>query len=72
MARSFPALSKVAKELVSMHTTACAAERNWSQWGLLYPKNRSRLACERATKLSSLKQVLALPEEVEAELMDLS
>ena len=41
-----------------MHTTACAAERNWSgvQVGLLYAKNRSRLGCDRAAKMIFLKE----------------
>jgi len=49
--RSFPALADVAVRLLCMHSTACASERNWSAWGLLYTKHRSRLALERARKL---------------------
>lgn len=26
-----------------MHTTTCAAERNWSLWGNVYSKGRNRL-----------------------------
>jgi hypothetical protein len=47
----FPALSVAAVRLLSCHTTTCATERNWSVWGSLYKKSRSRLAVERATKL---------------------
>jgi hypothetical protein len=31
-----------------MHATSCAAERNWSVWGLLYAKLRSRLLLANA------------------------
>jgi hypothetical protein len=46
-----PALSVAAVRLLSCHTTTCATERNWSVWGSLYKKSRSRLAVERAAKL---------------------
>jgi hypothetical protein len=39
-----------------MHTTSCAAERNWSTWGHIYSKTRARLAIERAEKLVFIKQ----------------
>lgn len=48
--RSFPALAGVAVRLLCMHS-ACASERNWSAWGLMYSKLRSRLTLERARKL---------------------
>jgi hypothetical protein len=47
----FPALSVAAVRLLSCHTTTCAIERNWSVWGSLYKKSRSRLAVKRAAKL---------------------
>jgi hypothetical protein len=34
-----------------MHPTAWACERNWSAWGQLYTKLRSKMAVERARKL---------------------
>ena len=37
--------------LLSMHTTTCAAERNWSRWGRNFFKGRSMLAIGRAMKL---------------------
>ena len=54
-----------------MHTTACAAERNWSKWGLLYAKNRSCLGLERATKTIFLKEVLGLSDD-DVDELDLS
>ncbi len=36
--------------LLCMHS-ACASEHNWSAWGLMYNKLRSRLNLERARKL---------------------
>ena len=46
----------VAVMLLSMHTTSCSAERNWSKWGLIYEKNRARLARERAMKMIFLTE----------------
>jgi hypothetical protein len=40
----FPLLAKAARRLLAMHTTACAAERNWSTWGAVYTKGRNRLS----------------------------
>lgn len=51
----FPHLSRVAVRLLSFHVTACATERNWSLWGNVYPKCRSRLALERGEKLVFIK-----------------
>jgi hypothetical protein len=51
----FPLVSKVAVKLLSFHATACATERNWSLWGLVYPKCRSNLALERGEKLVFIK-----------------
>ncbi len=44
-------VSQAAIRLLSMHTTSCASERNWSIWGSLYNKSRNRLALQRAEKL---------------------
>ena len=43
--------SRVAARLLCMQPTACACERNWSAWGQLYTKLRSKMAVERARKL---------------------
>ena len=47
----FPQLRQAALRLLSMHTTSCASERNWSIWGSIYVKSRNRLAVSRAEKL---------------------
>jgi hypothetical protein len=52
---AFPIIAKVAVRLLSMHSTTCATERNWSIWGALFRKSRSRLQLERAEKLVFLK-----------------
>jgi hypothetical protein len=46
-AAAFPALASVAVRLLSMHTTTCAGEHNWSLWGQLCTKARNRLAIAR-------------------------
>lgn len=51
----FPQLAKAAMRLLSMHTTSCACERNWSLWGQLYTKARSSLGIARAEKLIFIK-----------------
>lgn len=51
MGKEYPAISPVARQLLSLHATSCAPERNWSLWGKLYRKDRSRLALSRAEKL---------------------
>jgi hypothetical protein len=49
--KEYPQLCQAAVRLLSMHTTTCASERNWSLWGTIYTKARNRLALERANKL---------------------
>ena len=51
----FPHVSRVAVRLLSYHVTACASERNWSLWGNVYPKCKSRLAIERGSKVIFIK-----------------
>ena len=51
MSMWFPALRKVAVLLLSMHTTACFADRNWSKWGLVYSKNHGNLPHRKAGKI---------------------
>ena len=50
-ATSHPACAQAADKLLSMHATSCAPERNWSLWGSVYMKGRSKLARERGEKL---------------------
>ncbi|KAG2434867.1 hypothetical protein HXX76_007750 [Chlamydomonas incerta] len=52
---AFPHVAGVAVHLLSLHTTTCAAERNWSAWGRLYTKSRARLDVSRAEKLIYIK-----------------
>ncbi|EFJ41284.1 hypothetical protein VOLCADRAFT_98721 [Volvox carteri f. nagariensis] len=52
----YPALANVADRVLRMHTTTCAAERNWSLWGNIFSKARNRLAQERAEKLIYIRQ----------------
>ena len=52
----FKKLPAVAVMLLSMHTTSCSAERNWSKWGLIYEKNRARRARERAMQMIFLTE----------------
>ena len=49
--KRFPRLARGARRLLPRHVTSCAAERNWSQWGLLFSKLRNRMALDRAAKL---------------------
>jgi len=51
----FPVLVIVAMQLLCMHPTACVSEHNWSVWGQLYTKHRSRLALESAHKLICIR-----------------
>jgi hypothetical protein len=57
-AAAFPSLAIVALRLLSMHTTSCASERNWSLWGYIYSEARNRF--ERAGKLVYVERGLAL------------
>lgn len=47
-ARKYPLLASAAKRLLAVHPTACASERNWSVWGQVYTKLRSRLGIDLA------------------------
>ena len=51
MAVDYPIIAKSAAALLSAHATSCASERNWSLWGNIYTKARSRLSLARAEKL---------------------
>jgi hypothetical protein len=45
-----------ARRLLSIHTTSCASERNWSFWGYIHSKARNCLSIECAEKLEYIKQ----------------
>jgi len=51
LGKDYSALAGLALRVLSLHATSCAPERNWSLWGQLYRKNRSRLGLLRAEKL---------------------
>jgi hypothetical protein len=40
---AFESCRAFAAKLLCMHPTACACERNWSAWGQLYTKLRSKI-----------------------------
>ena len=47
----YPHLAKAALRLLSVTITTAAAERNWSQWGMVAVPRRNRLQASRAEKL---------------------
>jgi hypothetical protein len=51
-----PAVTRAVNVLLSMCVTACAAERNWSHWGLMFVPNRNRLGLGQAQKLIFIQQ----------------
>jgi hypothetical protein len=52
MAKEFPWMATAAPGLLSLHATSCAAERNWSKWGLVFnDKLRNGLDVQRAAKM---------------------
>jgi hypothetical protein len=53
-----PAVKRTANVLLSMCVTACAAERNWSHWGLRFVPNRNRLGLGQAQKLILLSRMI--------------
>ena len=65
-AKLYPLLARAAARLLSMHSTSCSAERNWSGWGALYQKARNRLALERASKLMYIRGNCKGSKSVEA------
>ncbi|DBB07197.1 TPA: hypothetical protein ACH3X1_011764 [Trebouxia sp. C0004] len=76
LGKDYSTLAGLVLRLLSLHATSCAPERNWSLWGQLYRKNRSRLGLLRAEKLvfvSSAAKVkqkdLRSMEEKELELL---
>ena len=71
LSKDFPLLAKIGMKLLSMHTTACAAERNWSKWGMMFAKNRPRLGRQRALKMIFLMENYSVGEEPEFDMLDL-
>ena len=69
---ALPKLAVIANQTFSMHTTACASERNWSRWGLMFANNRARLGIDRASQMICLAENHVATEFPEAELLDLS
>ena len=56
LAVKFPYVTKAARRLLSLHTTSCASERNWSAWGRIFnDKLRNGLDVERAMKIIFIK-----------------
>jgi hypothetical protein len=54
-AKQFPMLSVAARQLLTLHVTTAAAERNWSAWGRLYTALRNQLGLEKAEKMVFIK-----------------
>jgi hypothetical protein len=51
MGEKVPAVTRAVNVLLSMCVAACAAERNWSHWGLTFVPDRNRLGLGQAQKL---------------------
>ncbi|KAG1678407.1 hypothetical protein FOA52_015174 [Chlamydomonas sp. UWO 241] len=47
----FPLLGLCADRLLSMHATSAASQRNWSAWGQIYTKYKTRLGLIKAGKI---------------------
>jgi hypothetical protein len=58
-ANEFPFMAKAAVRLLSMHVTTCASERNWSIWGKVYTKDRSRLGLSLGEQIVYIRGNLA-------------
>ena len=52
----YPVLAKVAEIVMSMPVTACASQRNWTEWGQVYVKARTNLGLARASDLIYINQ----------------
>ena len=72
LGKEYPVLAKVAACVMSMPVTACASERNWSQWGQVYVKARSNLGLERASDIIYIKQNDRLARGKPADMGDLA
>ena len=67
----FQNLALIAIQLLSMHTTACALERNWSKWGLMFVNNRAKLSLQRARHMLVSSENHVYTGFSEVELLDL-
>ncbi|EGZ24952.1 hypothetical protein PHYSODRAFT_421227, partial [Phytophthora sojae] len=47
----YPALSELARRVLSMPTSSAAAERSWSIYTFIHSKYRNKLLSDRAMKL---------------------
>jgi hypothetical protein len=56
MGDKVPAVTCTINVLLSVCVTACAAERNWSCWGLTFVPNGNRLGLDQAQKLIFIQQ----------------
>ena len=72
LSKAYPQLTKLAVKVMSMPVTACASERNWTEWGQVYVKARSNLGLQRASDLIYIKQNDSLAREKPADLGDLA
>lgn len=52
----YPLIAKSAPRIISLQSTSCAPERNWSLWTKVYNPQRSRLHAERAAKMIYIAQ----------------
>eukprot|EP00955_Chlamydomonas_euryale_P084660 363993-Chlamydomonas_euryale.AAC.5 len=51
LAKTYLLLAKGADNLLSMHATSVASERNWSAWGQIYTTYRNRLSLDKANTI---------------------
>lgn len=72
LANEYPVLAKVAACVMSMPVTACASERNWTQWGHVYVEARSKLGLRRASDLIYIKQNDKIARGKPADMSDLA
>ena len=68
----FTKLASIAPERLSMHTTACASERNWSKRGLMFDTNRSGLSIQRVSQIILLSESHVSADISEGDLIYLS
>ena len=58
----FPLVAQCAERLMCMHASAAASERNWSVWGQIYTKYRTRLELKKGEKLAYIRGNTAADE----------
>ena len=62
----------IATQFFHMHTTACASERNWSKWGLMFTQNVASLLMQRAWQMHFLSENPVFADFSDAWFLDLS